>query len=478
MLVECENYVGWVIDVKVCKKCKGHVANKTRICKYCGADVSKARIIKTVNNVSNHSVKVNNKKSKFIKNNYECVKQSEYCANEKKQNPSFDTVNTVKNVTTSFNFAKIVQGLLPIKTRLIKIFKLLKIWCCKFLVKFEVFLKWIFCTFDKMLDFVSEIISVIILNVCKYGNILLSFIFSKLFWIFKTIIIGIKKGIVLSFRGFIKFFHILKHKIKCFGLFISATVRKYSLASLERKRLRQIKKNEKYSNRMVVKEKKSDAKQTNNDKSFNLLKPVLVISFVLVFLGTCSYVGINVYSNLRGSTNSVVVSEKATREKIFAMNDVITYNGVDYKIVKVEKSKGNSYKSPKEGNQFLIVTVYIKNNTDGKVPYSYENWTMSNSKGEEKKRIFTSINVNNALYSGELVIGGIKVGSMVFEQPINDAKLILNYYDLKKDDNGNDVIDEARREFSVSIKVPSGDNDSSINDSDTKVIQTTDKIKN
>ena len=32
--------------MKVCKKCKAHVANKMKICKYCGADVSKAAIIK------------------------------------------------------------------------------------------------------------------------------------------------------------------------------------------------------------------------------------------------------------------------------------------------------------------------------------------------------------------------------------------------------------------------------------------------
>ena len=36
--------------MKVCKKCKTHVANKAKICKKCGADVSKAKIIKTTNN--------------------------------------------------------------------------------------------------------------------------------------------------------------------------------------------------------------------------------------------------------------------------------------------------------------------------------------------------------------------------------------------------------------------------------------------
>ena len=94
------------------------------------------------------------------------------------------------------------------------------------------------------------------------------------------------------------------------------------------------------------------------------------------------------------------------------MEETINYNDTDYKIMKVETSKGNNYKKPKDGNQFLIVTIYIKNNSDKKVPYSYANWTMTNSKKEEKKRVFSSINVDTALYSGNLVSGGIKTGSI------------------------------------------------------------------
>ena len=187
------------------------------------------------------------------------------------------------------------------------------------------------------------------------------------------------------------------------------------------------------------------------------VKPIVVTTILLVVLGLGYYIAPDIYANLTGNPKSVVVSEKATRDKVFSMDEVINYNGVDYKIVKVETSDGNSYKQPKDGNEFLIVTVYIKNNTGDKISYDYKNWTMSNSKGEEKKRIFTSINVNDALYSGELVIGGIKTGSMVFEQPKNDKKLKMNFYELKKDEKGNDVIDESKRVFSVSVKAPDRD---------------------
>ena len=162
----------------------------------------------------------------------------------------------------------------------------------------------------------------------------------------------------------------------------------------------------------------------------------------------------DIYKNYTSADDTVVVGEKATTEKIFSMGDLITYNGVDYKILNVRTSSGNSYKAPKEGNEFLIVTVYIKNNTSEKVPYSYTNWTMSNSQGGEESRIFTSINVDDALYSGELVIGGVKIGSMVFEQPKDDSKLRMNFYELTKDENGDDVINSSKKVFSVSIKVP------------------------
>ena len=495
--------------MKVCKKCKGHVANKTRICKYCGADVSKAIIIKNVKNVNNHSVKKNVKKNKTPNVTLVSKEQSEHHVKLEKQNVIPDKVNKIKDIGVSklpsfkkiivkkfsinkdkavskrviFYSEKVYKSSLFVKNKFIEVFKFLKLWTYKGVLKLGKLLKWLFCTFDRVLDFISEILAIVIIKVCKFGNVFITFIFSKIFWFLKTTVIFIKNAIVMFGSGFVKVSFVLKNKIKAFGAFIKFIIQKIvtivSSSSLKRKRVRELKKNEKINYKLIVNEKKDNDEHTSNDRHLHILKPVLIISFILVFLGTASYIGINVYSNLKGTTDAVIVSEKATKEKIFSMDDVITYNGVDYKIVKVETSMGNSYKSPKDGNQFLIVTVYIKNNTDDKILYSYENWTMSNSKGEEKKRIFSSINVNNALYSGELVIGGIKTGSMVFEQPINDSKLILNFYDLKKDDNGNDVIDEARREFSVSIKVPSnGGKDSSNNDSNAKIIQTSDKIKN
>lgn len=327
--------------MKVCKKCKKHVANKTKICKFCGADVSKARIIKS-NNKVNGSVKKDLEKQVILTKTKVVNDSKMKSVNEISKN---EKIEAKKN--------------LDIKIR--------------------------------NLDFVYKL---------------------KLFFV----------------------------KIK-----------------------------EYFCNKRIF----------NNKLSYRVL--TLAIG-CLVVLGFGSYFAIDVYKNFTNAENIVVVGEKATTEKIFGMGDLISYNGVDYKVMKVETSEGNNYKSPKEGNQFLIVTVYMKNNSPDKIQYNYKNWTMSNSSGAEEKRIFTSINVDTALYSGDLVIGGIKTGSMVFEQPIKDPKLRMNFYELKKDQNGEEVIDKDKRIFSVSIKVPEKTDNNDLNektsgDSGVEVIKTSDSKK-
>lgn len=365
--------------MKVCKKCKRHVANKTKICKYCGTDVSKARIIK-------NNEKVNSCKPKKVNNDFE-KKEEKKLILEKK----ISDENVKKTVLNKRKQTKNKEEKLLKKTKKI----------------------------GKRKHFL------------RYGKNLVKETFKN----------------VVNILAFINKLKLLFDKIKQF----------------------------------LIKFKE----YFHNNKVFNVrlnYKILLLVIICLVALGFGSYFGVDAYRSFTNADNTVVVGEKATTEKIFGMGDLITYNGIDYKVVKVETSEGNSYKAPKEGNQFLVVTVYMKNNTGDKVQYSYKNWTMSNSKGEEEKRIFTSVNVDTALYSGDLVIGGIKTGSMVFEQPINDPKLRMNFYELKKDKNGEQVIDTNKKIFSVSVKVPEenenvdqGKNSSTVDESNVKAIKTSDK---
>ena len=347
--------------MKVCKKCKHQLANKVKICKYCGSDVSKAKIIKNTTQSS--------KKSTVSKNNN--VRVNNINSNTIVSSP-VSTKNTpkkleIKKEDNSKSLSKETKGKIEFK-----------------------------CLIKKEKKNVID------------NRINLKVILLKILNAFKNVFVFLFEKISLLFS------------------------------------------NKKYRHRLEF---------------------VLVL---LIIFGVGSYYGMDVYKSLTGKDDVVVADDNATKDKVFSMKDVITYKGVSYKVVKVETSSGNSYKSPKEGNQFLIVTLHIRNNTKDKVHYSYANWTMSNSLGEEKQRIFSSINVDTALYSGNLVVGGIKTGSIVFEQPINDSKLVLNYYDLKQDEKDKDkeVIDKANRAFSISIKLPKPKTSEKEN---TEVSKTSDK---
>lgn len=414
--------------MKVCKKCKTHVANKAKICKKCGADVSKAKIIKTTNNK-------NTSKSKNTKTQ---IKQKITPLVEPKSKQKDQVVVTTKQ---SKNQTQIKEAKSKSEDQVV------------ITTKTDSKNKNNTKTKNKK-EQISKTKKILFksLNTTKIGS-------KKTFNILKAVFIYLSTEMYQSIKttaiillDIIK--AVGKSMVEVFSKKVPAQIKKIHT---KRQMIRENKPKKNKEEKYVTYKLEDYSSQTKKPKEPGKKKPLkfaIISIFIISVAAGLYFVGRDIYKDLVGPTNKVIVTEKATTEKVFSMEDIITYNNVDYKVVKIETSKGNSYKSPKAGHQFLIVTVYIKNNAENKIPYSYENWTMSNSKGEEKKRIFSSINVDSALYSGELVVGGIKTGSMVFEQPINDPKLKMNFYELKKDDDGNEVIDEAKRVFSISVKVP------------------------
>lgn len=430
--------------MKVCRKCKRHVVNKAKICKYCGCDVSKAKIIK-------NSSTTPHKKSNSVVNNVKKVNVVD------KSNISFDDkkkVGKVDKVDSKYKVVNKKDKIFGNKKFDVKEKKLFKVGLPKIkfpkanfskIKLFKIDFRKILCSFKNKFSFNKSKKKVSVFNkgvFVKKGNLVLDNILSFC----KRICSGVKNFVV----RFVKFIRLDRVGV-LFSWFYNG-IKKCLLC------LRSI-------------------RFSNNKFSFKVL---LIIVLSLVVVGTCSYFGVDAYKDRDNNDSEVVIGEKATTDKIFSMGDLITYDGVDYKVMKVRTSNGNYYKTPKEGYEFVIVTVYIKNNTGDKIPYSYVNWTMSNSVNEEKEVMFTSINANDALYSGELVIGGIKIGSMMFEQPIKDSKLRLNFYDLMKDDNGEDTIDYSKKRFSVSIKIPekTSQNNNSSTSSDVKTVKTSDDSNN
>lgn len=477
--------------MKVCKKCKKQVANKTKICKFCGADVTKCKVIKNNNTQSNNKTKKQPQKTnikkdepktitkvkeqsvekelkqettKEIKQKEETVKKVKPETNKKDKLKETKTPKkTIKSKTKKKTKHKKSDNKFIIVINKIKEFfvEKLKVFLPKLKKGIKVFFEWIV----KLLKKIKPAVIFLSKGLWK----LIKIISKGIVFVFKKIWIGIKK--IFTFIIFI---------LKNIGKFLLIAIKKIGLA-IKKVALILTKTVKKISHAIkvsIVVTAKAIAKAvvfvfkypikflkyigTEIAKSIALffkkinLKPILIIIIIICVFGGASCIFASQYKkNNPIDIEKIITPEKATNEKLFSIGDIITYKGVNYQITKVETSEGNSYKSPKKGNIFLIIYISITNNTGDKVQYSYNNWTMSNSKDEEDKLLFSSVNTGSALYTGELAIGGTKVGSIIFEQPKNDKKLRLNYYELKKDKKtGLETIDENKKAFSVSIKIP------------------------
>ena len=93
----------------------------------------------------------------------------------------------------------------------------------------------------------------------------------------------------------------------------------------------------------------------------------------------------------------------------------------------VEKSNGSEWDKPKDGNEFVIVSVTIKNGGSSEISYNPFDYKMQNSQGQITDQAFTTINNDTSLSSGKLAAGGSVSGSIAFEQPTGDSGLVLKY---------------------------------------------------
>jgi hypothetical protein len=115
-----------------------------------------------------------------------------------------------------------------------------------------------------------------------------------------------------------------------------------------------------------------------------------------------------------------VKEEFSVGEKVQLGDNVLT-------VTKAEKSAGSEYDQPKDGHEYVVVTVVIENAGDENISYNPFDFKMSNSQGQILDQAFTTIDTNTSLQSGELAPGGKVTGTIAFEQPAGDSGLQLQY---------------------------------------------------
>jgi hypothetical protein len=119
--------------------------------------------------------------------------------------------------------------------------------------------------------------------------------------------------------------------------------------------------------------------------------------------------------------------EEDITEKEFSVGDKVKLESNVLTVKEVKKSQGDEFDRPKEGYEYVILSVEIENDGDDRISYNPYDFEMSNSQGNITDITFTTIDTDTALSSGELAPGGKVSGTLAFEQPINDTKLQLLY---------------------------------------------------
>lgn len=158
---------------------------------------------------------------------------------------------------------------------------------------------------------------------------------------------------------------------------------------------------------------------------FQKSKITFLISMLLVLLFFLAGCGEPSSTTNTNSSNT----QKEQVKEFYQVGEPATINGAEITVLKVEKSKGTEFDKPKSGMEFVIVTVKIKNTGKDKLAYNPFYFKIQNSKGQITDIALSTVNHDTALQSGDLAPGSEVEGSLIFEEPINDSGLILQYQD-------------------------------------------------
>lgn len=153
------------------------------------------------------------------------------------------------------------------------------------------------------------------------------------------------------------------------------------------------------------------------------------VSLLLLSTVTILGIGVSCGTDNKDSASSKEVVEKTSKEEkeIYVIGEEVKLEDAILKVNSIDKSSGSEWDKPKEGSEFIVVNVTIKNSGTSQIAYNSFDFQMQNSKGQIIDQAFTTIDKNTTLNSGELASNGEVTGTIVFEQPIEEKELILIY---------------------------------------------------
>jgi hypothetical protein len=127
------------------------------------------------------------------------------------------------------------------------------------------------------------------------------------------------------------------------------------------------------------------------------------------------------------SSNSKTTETKKEEPQVFKIGDTVQLGDNVLTVTKVDKSAGNEFDKPKQGNEYVIVHVRIENHGKDTIDYNPYDFKLKNSNGQLVDPAVTSIGSDTALDSGQLDPNGKVEGTIAFEAPQGDKGLQLQY---------------------------------------------------
>lgn len=154
---------------------------------------------------------------------------------------------------------------------------------------------------------------------------------------------------------------------------------------------------------------------------------------VIVVAGIAGGAGNDESSNGGSESNNTAsggqTNDKKSEEvkEFYAVGEEVKLGDNVLIVNSVEKSSGSEWDKPKDGMEYVVVNVTIKNGGSSEISYNPFDFQMQNSQGQITDQAFTTINTDSALSSGNLAGGGQVSGTIAFEQPAGDEALVLKY---------------------------------------------------
>ena len=153
---------------------------------------------------------------------------------------------------------------------------------------------------------------------------------------------------------------------------------------------------------------------------------IIIIVAILIIAGFSNKDAKKIGNSSETSSSQDSKNQESTNE--FKVGDIISFDDKEVTVTNVARNynTGNEFSKPKDGKEFVKVTVEIKNKSKSDISYNTFDFKIKTDNGVLESTSW-SASPDDSLGSGKLAENGKIKGSMVFEVPKGDKKLSLRY---------------------------------------------------